>query len=377
MEKGAKIIGNPPVKSPSLSDYPDCDEKVQTLAEKLWGSLQTPKNLSERQYGEGTIYWGGNLTNLASEVLYPTYTNTVEILSQMNISADFNSGNNTIRFGHRKTADKEIYFIANRTHAFQTTECTFRAEGEPELWNSVTGKSRTITAYSVENGLTSIPMEFFPYESFFIVFSGDKTQEARAKAGKGNFPAFNKIKTIEGSWNVSFDSKFGGPENIEFDKLQDWTNHEMRGIKYYSGIATYKKTFVIDDIEDKKYYIDLGIVNDIAGVKLNDNEIGVVWCAPWRIDISDALIEGENKLEIEVANRWINRLLGDKSEPEEYKRTVKFDNGLMGGKEYKTGRYTFTTKSAMRSFRFSEPLSSGLLGPVNILEMIITHANKK
>lgn len=140
----------------------------------------------------------------------------------------------------------------------------------------------------------------------------------------------------------------------------------MRGIKYYSGIATYKKTFDFEYLEDKKYYIDLGVVNDIARVKLNGKDIGVVWCAPWRIDISSELTEGENKLEIEVANRWINRLLGDKSEPEKYTRTVKFDNGLMGGQEYKAGRYTFTTKSAMGSFRFTEPLSSGLLGPVTI-----------
>ena len=69
---------------------------------------------------------------------------------------------------------------------------------------------------------------------------------------------------------------------------------------------------------------------------------------------------------IDVTNRWVNRLLGDKPEPEEYMRTVKFENGLMGGKEYKAGRYTFTTKLAMRSFKFKEPLSSGLLGPVTI-----------
>ena len=125
----------------------------------------------------------------------------------------------------------------------------------------------------------------------------------------------------------------------------------------------------IDELEHKNYYIDLGVVNDIARIKLNGKDVGVVWCALWKINISSALKEGENKLEIEVANRWINRLLGDKSEPEKYTRTVKFDDGLMGGKEYKAGRYTFTTKSAMDSFRFTEPLSSGLLGPVNILEM--------
>ncbi|RKZ60563.1 MAG: hypothetical protein DRQ44_12605 [Gammaproteobacteria bacterium] len=370
VENGAKIIGNPPLKSPSLVDYPNCDNKVKTLAEKLWGTAQVPVNRSERKYGEGTIYWGGKLRNNTCDDLYPAYENTKNLLRQLNIYEDFTSSNNNIRFGHRKTAGKDIYFIANRTESFQTTDCVFRIEGEPELWNSVTGESRRIADYSVENGFTSIPLEFFPYESFFIVFSGDKKYGVNAKNGKGNFPGFNKFKTIEGTWNVSFDSNFGGPDNIEFKELQDWTKHEMRGIKYYSGIATYKKTFDIDELENKKYFINLGIVNDIARVKLNGKNIGVVWCAPWRIDISGALIEGENKLEIEVANRWINRLLGDKSEPEEYMRTIKFDKGLMGGQEYKTGRYTFTTKSAMSSFRFTEPLSSGLLGPVTILETI-------
>lgn len=369
VEKGAKIIGPPPLKSPSLTDYPNCDNQVKAMAEKLWGSLQAPDNIRKRKYGKGTIYWGGNLSNLTADVLYPRYKNTVELLSQINISKDFSSGNNSIRFGHRKTADKDIYFVANRTDAFQKTGCTFRAEGEPELWIGTTGDTRKITNYSVENGMTTIPLEFFPYESFFITFSGKREREG-IKKGDGNFSLYKPIETIEGEWDVSFDSKFGGPESIEFDKLQDWAEHEMRGIKYYSGIATYKKSFTMVDKEDKPYYIDLGVVNDIARVKLNGKDIGVVWCAPWRIDISEAVKEGENHLEIAVANRWINRLLGDQQEPDANVRTVKFENGLMGGKEYTTGRYTFTTKAAMRSFKFTEPLSSGLLGPVTIQEIV-------
>ena len=147
----------------------------------------------------------------------------------------------------------------------------------------------------------------------------------------------------------------------------------MRGIKYYSGIATYTKEFDATDINRKKskLYLDLGAVNDIARVKLNGKDLGVVWCAPWRIDISSAIVEGKNRIEIEVANRWINRLLGDRQEMDANVRTVKFENGLMGGKEYTTGKYTFTTKAAMRSFNFTEPLSSGLLGPVTIKETVI------
>lgn len=364
VEKGAKIIGLPPGKSPSLVNYPDCDTELKSLAEKLWGSLQVSDKFSKKKYGKGHIYWGGKL---ASNELYPTYKSTVELLSKMNIAEDFKSDKNAIRFGHRKTEDMDIYFIANRTHDFQKTVCTFRAVGEPEIWIGTSGETRKVTNYTVKNGLTSIQMEFFPYESFFVTFSG-KESKSRANQEVPNFPVFEEVKTIEGEWDVSFDSKFGGPENIKFDKLQDWTKHELRGVKYYSGIATYKKTININNLEDKKYFIDLGVVNDIARVRLNGKDIGIIWCAPWRIDISGSLKEGTNELEIEVANRWINRLLGDQQEPDANVRTLKFEKGLLGGQEFITGRYTFTIKRAMGSFNFTEPLSSGLLGPVTIFE---------
>jgi hypothetical protein len=300
--------------------------------------------------------------------IYPSYKNTVEIISGLNVAEDFKSGNNTIRFGHRKTDDKDIYFIANRTNNFQKTACTFRAVGEPEIWLGTTGESRKIDNYKVENGQTTIPMEFFPYESCFVTFSGN-TAKPVSNQYENNFPVLAEVKTIEGAWNVMFDPKFGGPEQIVFEGLQDWTEHQLRGVKYYSGIATYKKSVEIDNLEDKKYFIDLGVVNDIARVKLNGKDMGVIWCAPWRIDISSAIQEGTNQLEIQVANRWINRLLGDRQNPDANVRTVKFENGLLGGKEFTTGRYTFTTKSAMRSFKFAKPLSSGLLGPVRVLQV--------
>ncbi len=365
IEQGAKVIGMPPLKSPSLVNYPQCDEEVKKLAEKLWGTSDTPDELSKTGIGKGKICWGGNLK---TDDLYPSYKATAELLAQLNIVEDFKSENNSIRFGHRKTDEQDIYFVANRTNDFQKIACTFRAVGKPELWIGTTGETREIANYSVENGLTIIPMEFFPHESFFVTFSGNEASLA-SKERQSNFPAFSEVKTITGAWNVSFNTKFGGPENIEFAELQDWTKHEMRGIKYYSGIAIYKKVFELEELTKKPHYIDLGVVNDIARVKLNGKDMGVVWCAPWRIDISKDLKQGTNELEIEVANRWVNRLLGDRQATDANVRTVKFENGLMGGKEYHTGRYTFTTKQSMEAFKYTEPLSSGLLGPVRLIQV--------
>jgi hypothetical protein len=373
VEKGARIIGTPPVKSPSLTGYPNCDTQVKIMAEELWGSLQTPDNMSERKYGEGRIYWGGKLSKAYSDTtLYPDYKSTREILERMHIQEDFMSEDNKIRFGHRKTEEKDIYFVANRTDEFQKTECAFRAMGEPELWEGVSGESRKLQQYATKDELTTIALEFEPYESYFIIFQRRKASDSPVKNGNPNFPEYKEIKTIEGPWELAFDPMWGGPEKIIFDTLQDWTEHELRGIRYYSGIATYTKEFDATDINRKKskLYLDLGAVNDIARVKLNGKDLGVVWCAPWRIEISGVLVEGENNIEIAVANRWINRLLGDRQEPDANVRTIKFKNGLMGGKEYTTGRYTFTTTAAMRSFNFTEPLPSGLLGPVTIKEAV-------
>ncbi|MCF7676035.1 MAG: hypothetical protein K9M97_11870, partial [Akkermansiaceae bacterium] len=156
------------------------------------------------------------------------------------------------------------------------------------------------------------------------------------------------------------------------DALQDWTTREERGIKYYSGIATYRKLFefpqesaVRSQESGRKLYLDLGTVHDLARVRLNGKDLGVVWCAPWRVEITDTLKPGTNQLEIEVANRWPNRLLGDTQAPDKEVRTVKWESGLLSGKEFKTGRYTFTTGEGLGKL-----LPSGLLGPVRVLQTI-------
>jgi len=354
VKSGAVVYGAPPVASPSLSGYPQCDTRVQKLAKKLWGKSVSPI----RRVGKGRIILDKCVQG--AKELYPEYDSTASILKEMGVAEDFTS-TGPVRYGHRTTKDQDIYFVSNKSDESIKVYCTFRVAGsKPQLWNPVTGKMRSLPQYKVEGGLTTIPMQFYPYESFFVIFPHKSPKQA-AIAGGVNFPAVKSVVTIEGAWDVSFDPKWGGPAKITFDKLQDWTAHCERGIKYYSGIATYSKKFDSPKKFGKKVYLDLGTVHDMARVKFNGKDLGVVWCAPWRVDITDSLKSKGNVLEIEVANRWPNRMLGDQQEPDKDVRTVKWDSGFLGGKEYKTGRYTFATTSGAGKL-----LPSGLIGPVRI-----------
>jgi len=303
-------------------------------------------------------------TQPASTDLYPSYATTAAVLRKMDIPPDFQS-DAPIRYGHRRTDAEEVYFVANTSDAKVRTACQFRVgQGTPQFWDPVTAMTRALPKFSREGKLTTVPLEFDAYQSFFVIFprGGSSESETGPPSGGVNFATTKPVQTVEGTWKVSFDPKWGGPEEAMFDELLDWTQRTERGIKYYSGSAIYRKTFDAPGTSGKRTYVDLGTVHDMARVTLNGKNLGVVWCAPWRVDVTDSLKPKDNLLEVEIVNRWPNRMLGDRQDPDKNVRTLRWESGLLGGREYKTGRYTFTTSSGPNQL-----LPSGLLGPVRLM----------
>jgi hypothetical protein len=345
VKAGATIIGSPAQKSPSLVDYPACDEKLQALSVELWGGLKVPDAITKRRYGNGNVYWGGN----SSDGLYPDYSVAASVLKAMEIDEDFNS-NGSIRYTHRQTKEREIYFLSNKSDQIIQADCKFRVgKGHPELWDPVTGTSRPLPQFKQEKGITTIPVEFVAHQSFFVVFSRSEYLST-TNEGSENFPITKPLITLKGSWDVKFDPKWGGPGKVTFDELQDWSKNENSGIKYYSGIATYYKTFNLPESLGKgsQICLNLGTVHEMARVRLNGKDLGVVWCEPWQVDITDALKVGVNDFEIEVANLWPNRLIGDAAKLQEERLTWTILD------------HPYKAESKL--------LPSGLLGPVRLVQ---------
>ena len=289
----------------------------------------------------------------------------------MNVAPDFSSGF-PLRYAHRMDGPADIYFVANPENKDIAAEPSFRVRGKrPELWDPVTGETRELKIFTVKGMLTSVPLRFAPHQSFFIVF---REPIGPATDSRPNFAASTEAAVLEGAWDVSFDPAWGGPEKITFDKLEEWSTRPEPGIKYYSGQATYRKTLdwkaPADAGAKSRLFLDLGVVRNIASVRLNGQDLDVVWCAPWHVDVTAALKPGPNALEIRVANLWPNRLIGDEQEPPdaEYAKggdLARWPEWLLKGEPRPSkGRFTFTT---WKHFEKNSPLlPSGLLGPVTL-----------
>lgn len=344
VRNGATVVGAPPKTSGDVINAQESDRQVQEIVTEIWGDLDG-KTRTERNFGKGRVIWGKTPR---------------EILLADGIQPDFKfNGQDTdpekFDYIHRTTPDAEIYFVINRRNQTERADFTFRVNGkQPEIWNPVNGEMRDAKAFRQADDGTTLPLELDRFGSYFIVFRKSITQTAGGKAEE-NFSSPITVQPLSGTWNVTFDPAWGGPAHTEFSELKSWTQHPDDGVKFYSGKATYSKTFDLSDksIDKKQHlFLDLGDVRNVAEVRLNGKNIGTLWCYPWRVEITEAIKTKGNKLEIDVVNLWTNRVIGDLNLPKEKRFTKTHD------------KFRFDMTTGMTPL-----LDSGLLGPVQLVSI--------
>lgn len=323
---GAVVTGPKPIQTPSLSDDP---KEFAAIVKELW-----TKDKGENIVGKGKVYAGETL---------------LDVLNKQNVNADFvysrPKQDTKLFFVHRKVGDIDIYWVNNRNKRVEDLTGSFRTFGkEAEIWHPETGKIDQ-ASFTIENGITKVPLHLEPEDAVFIVFRKNTTATSRLV----NKAAETKIAEITGPWNVSFQTGRGAPAQATFESLTPWNESSDNGIKYFSGTGTYVKTVQAPADwfnSGREIWIDLGKVQNLAEVVLNGQSLGIVWKTPFRINLTNALKQGENKLEIKVTNLWVNRLIGDRQPDTKEKIT-----------------YTVTSP-----YKADTPLKpSGLMGPVQLI----------
>jgi len=226
---------------------------------------------------------------------------------------DIINNDHTVAWTHRKQDNLDIYFISNQKNEKQNLRISFRIDDrKPELWDPVDGAIIPCD-WEIKNGRIYTAIGLAPSQSLFVVF--EKPAVSTPSVRKGVRVLNQKIIH---PWELEFDPKLGGPSNpVIFDTLQSWDQRSEESIKYYSGTVVYKNSFELE-IKDpvKQARIELDSVYNMATVRINGKKCGTVWTAPYNLDITAALQQGKNFIEIEVSNTWHNRLIGDSFLPE-------------------------------------------------------------
>jgi len=382
---GATILGPKPTRTDTLTGYPRCDQQVKDLADKLWGECDG-KTIHERRHGRGRIVWDRNRVR--------------QVLADLGIGVDctFSSktGTDGLDYVHRRTEQADIYFISNSNDDWVDMECIFRVSGKrPELWMPETGAVARYPVYESVAAGAKVPFRLPPCGSAFVVFREPADAEhlvavpeivegkpptaelpsrvvelIAGRQGKLELLAWRggacvlrgtdgmrrevvvetvtEPRELTGPWEVRFAKDRGAPESKVFEDLHSWSSDPEDGVKYFSGTAAYHKQFDVPTDWLKggdRVFLDLGRVRNVAEVTLNGRRLGICWTSPWRLEVTGILQPGTNTLVVEVTNLWANRMIGDGKLPPG-KRICRSCLPPLNG----------------------EPLESGLLGPVRIIQ---------
>lgn len=348
VNEGAIVVGNGFTGSPGLNNFESINKEVRDISERLFGSFGMDDKIEKRlrNVGKGKVYAGYSAQ---------------EALAMENISKDVEVLDNAkdISWIHRTEGNEHYYFISNKSKDKITSKISFRIDGmKPEIWDAVTGETKDALIWNNENNRTTLTLNLEGIGSCFVVFRtkidnrsaaikdlkvnevaenvnsylSDKNQLVLNKIGtykltlKNNETYTFKQKKVaqklmlNDNWEVRFQENRGAPSSAHFNELISWPLHNDLGIKFFSGTANYSKSFRLNSKQlksNKRIMLDLGEVKNIATITVNGKLVQLIWKAPFVSDITDFCTAGKNQLEVTITNLWPNRIIGDKTEPED------------------------------------------------------------
>lgn len=342
----------------------------------MWGTWWTPGQTWWKDGAPALFSYFARCQSLLQRGKYMDGFNS----RQRSLSADADG----LQWIHRKDGDTDIYFIANVTDSVMTATLSFSITGKrPELWNAETGEQTEAAAWQTDNGKTEVALRLTQRQSLFLVF-----RQSADLTGPGltiQEPEVLQTITLDGPWTVAF------PDcgTIRMDSLTEWNESERADIRYFSGTARYTKTLRLKKMDKAgRYILDLGEVKNLASVTVNGIRCGVLWHAPFQTDITDVLHRGDNLIEIDVTNLWVNRMIGDEQEEDDVEWAEPFSFGAARNNRA-VGRFMKRVpewlakglprpsggRKAVVSCKFYEKdaplLPSGMTGPVMIRKVIV------
>ena len=223
-----------------------------------------------------------------------------------------------VGFVHRRLPFADVYFLANSSSRKIAATAAFRTRmSSAESWDPLTG---TVSSFG---HLTRVQLELAPYQSRVFVFS-DEPQSTASNSLPREQKSISPLD-LSGGWTVTFPAL---KRTFSMAQLHSWSGADAT--RYYSGPAEYEKSFTFASGSGGRIYLDFGDgtpteqrdkhsrffagleapIREAAKVFVNEHFAGSVWNPPYRLDVTNLLQPGENRLRIVVYNTAMNELAG-------------------------------------------------------------------
>jgi len=387
-----------------------CAWKPSAHRTNLKGDELRWRELNDRLFGDGSR----QIRNIGKGRVYVQY-HPKELVGLLGLKPSFKIADPQIAVRAREhIGGARWYYVVNCAKADKFFEASFAVDDKfPEIWNPETGKAKRVDIASVGGGYTTIPMRLGRNESVFVVFrqkrnlpsvesleiGGEKffpspardfgelapkvsvlpngklaaeffsKGEIKAKLSGGEEVslAAKKIRDpieFEKPFSVSFDEKFGAPKSAMFGDFISWTKHPDPRVKHYSGVGVYRlKINLPKPGKGERAYVQFGEILEVGRVKVNGHCAATLWKKPYRADITKFIKPGENIVEVEVGNTWVNRCLYDATLPPD--KRITWSNS-MNYHFPPAGSKLLLNQGMNRSWK-QGPIPSGIIGNARVV----------
>ena len=211
-----------------------------------------------------------------------------------------------LKFIRRDVNGDKFYYIVNHTTKTINQDIALNVTcNSVVILNPLNGETG-VAKFTKKGNTTMVKLQLQPGETLFVKASLNPVNDKP-------YPYFTNSSSpilLNDQWNLHF-SKGGPfiPSTKNLDKLQPWTNLiNDSTTQSFSGTGIYTTRFTIKTKNADDYILALDKLYESAKVTVNGKEAGYIWSIPYQLNIGKFLKEGDNTIDIEVANLMANRI---------------------------------------------------------------------
>jgi hypothetical protein len=169
-----------------------------------------------------------------------------------------------LKYTHRAWRDADLYFFFNESDQPQSRTAEVYGHGQPQVWDAATGEIHLMTGVTAVKDSLRLPLALQPYEAKLVVIG------AAPKTVAAPEPPLA-----------------GGESMIEFPVDKPVTEFKQQVTLAFRPAG-------------KRVYVECADVHDYASLRINGKDAGPRAWQPYRWDVTDALMVGVNRIEIQV-----------------------------------------------------------------------------